>query len=92
MPTKNWLSKLGAWLSHLLVFKGFGVASVLLAGLLGLSGLSVLANTPKQRLYRHWVWGTFIIIWLSIGFGFIFKSYPNLGGTIGYELNLFFQV
>ena len=91
VTTKNWLSKLGAWLSHLLVFKGFGVASVLLAGLLGLSGFSVLANNPKQRLYRHWVWGTFIIIWLSIGFGFIFKSYPNLGGTIGYELNLFFQ-
>ena len=31
------------------------------------------------------------IDFVRIGFGFIFKSYPNLGGTIGYELNLFFQ-
>ena len=66
VPTKNWLSKLGAWLSHLLVYKGFGVASVLFALLVGLSGISVLVNSSKQRLYSHWVWGTYIVIMLSI--------------------------
>ncbi|MEC8723718.1 MAG: DNA translocase FtsK 4TM domain-containing protein, partial [Bacteroidota bacterium] len=28
-PTENWLSKSGAWISHFLVFKGFGVASII---------------------------------------------------------------
>ena len=89
--TKNLLSKFGAWISHLLVFKGFGLASVIFAALLGLSGLSVLTTASMQRLYRHWIRGTLIVLWSALVFGFIFKSYPNLGGTIGYELNLFLQ-
>ena len=89
--TENWLSKFGAWISHFLVFKGFGVASIILAGLMGLSGVSVLTGTSKTKLYRHWFWGTLIVIWISVAFGFAFQQFPNLGGTIGYELNLFLQ-
>ena len=91
VATKNWLSKIGAWISHLLVYKGFGVASVLFAGLVAISGTTVLLNTSKQRLYRRWIWGTLVVIWMSITFGFLFSSFPNLGGTIGYQMNLFFQ-
>ncbi|MGC6525651.1 MAG: DNA translocase FtsK, partial [Flavobacteriaceae bacterium] len=40
---------------------------------------------------RHWIWGTLIIIWCSMTLGYVFKSLPNLGGTIGYQLNLFLQ-
>ena len=90
-PTENWLSKSGAWISHFLVFKGFGVASIILASLLSLSGVSVLADTSKTKLYQHWFWGTLIAIWISVAFGFAFQQFPNLGGTIGYELNLFLQ-
>ena len=91
VETKNWLSKIGAWISHLLVFKGFGVASILFSGLVAMSGITVLLNTSKQRLYRQWIWGTLIVIWTSITFGFLFSSFPNLGGIIGFQLNLFFQ-
>ena len=91
IPANNWLSKIGAWMSHLLVFKGFGIASFLFSGLLVISGVSVLMNTSKQRLFRHWIWGTLIIIWCSMTLGYVFKSLPNLGGTIGYQLNLFLQ-
>ena len=90
-PTENWLSKSGAWISHFLVFKGFGVASIILASLLSLSGVSVLAGTSKTKLYQHWFWGTLIAIWISVALGFTFQQFPNLGGTIGYELNLFLQ-
>ena len=27
IQSNNWLSKIGAWISHFLVFKGFGIAS-----------------------------------------------------------------
>ena len=91
VPTKNWLSKIGAWISHLLVFKGFGMASFLFSGLLVLSGITVLLNTSKQRLFRHWIWGVLGIIWLSITMGYAFHTLPNLGGTVGYQLNLFLQ-
>jgi S-DNA-T family DNA segregation ATPase FtsK/SpoIIIE len=88
---ENWLNKIGAWVSELLVYKGFGVFSFIFSGLLLLSGVSVLANSNKKRLWRNWFWGTLIIIWGSILFGFIFNRAPNLGGTIGYELNIFIQ-
>ncbi|MGC6438141.1 MAG: DNA translocase FtsK [Flavobacteriaceae bacterium] len=91
IPTNNWLSKFGAWISHLLVYKGFGIASVLFSGLLAISGVTVLMNTSKQRLFRHWFWGTLIIIWLSITTGYAFNAFPALGGVIGYEMNLFLQ-
>ena len=87
----NWLSKIGAWVSQLLVYKGFGVSSFIFSGLLLLSGISVLANSSKKRLWRNWFWGTLVIIWGSIVFGFAFHSAPKLGGTIGYELNLLLQ-
>ena len=89
--SNNWLSKIGAWISHLLVFKGFGIASFLFSGLFIVSGATVLMNTSKQRLFSHWIWGVLAIIWLSISMGYAFKSLPNLGGTIGYQLNLFLQ-
>jgi S-DNA-T family DNA segregation ATPase FtsK/SpoIIIE len=89
--TENWLSKIGAWVSELLIYNGFGVFSFIFSGLIVLSGVSILANSNKKRLWRNWFWGTIIIIWGSILFGFIFSSAPNLGGTIGYELNIFIQ-
>ena len=89
--TDNWLSKIGAWISELLIYKGFGVSSFIFSGLMLLSGVSVLANSSKKRLWRNWFWGTLIVIWGAILFGFVFHSAPKLGGSIGYELNILFQ-
>ena len=88
VETNNWLSKVGAWVSQLLIYKGFGVSSFIFSGLLFLSGVSVLSNSSKKRLQQNWFWGTLIIIWGSIVFGFVFNMAPKLGGVIGYELNL----
>ena len=89
--TDNWLSKIGAWISELLIYKGFGISSFIFSGLILLSGVSVLANSSKKRLWRNWFWGTLIIMWGAILFGFVFHSAPKLGGSIGYELNILFQ-
>ena len=91
IDTNNWLSKVGAWISHLLIYKGFGVTSFIVSGLLLLSGISVLANSSKKRLWRNWFWGTLVIIWGSMVFGFVFHTAPKLGGTIGFELNILLQ-
>jgi S-DNA-T family DNA segregation ATPase FtsK/SpoIIIE len=91
ITTNNWLSKIGAWISDVLVYKGFGVASFIFSGLFVVSGVTVLMNTSKERLFNHWIWGVLAIIWFSITMGYVFNSFPNLGGTIGYQLNVFFQ-
>jgi S-DNA-T family DNA segregation ATPase FtsK/SpoIIIE len=88
---KNWASQLGAWVSELFITKGFGIPSFIFAGLLFLSGVYVTLNLKKVKLRKHWIWGTLIVIWLSIFFGFFTHKYDLLGGTIGYEMNHFFQ-
>ncbi|NOY47602.1 MAG: DNA translocase FtsK [Chlorobi bacterium] len=91
IKAQNWLSKFGAWVSDLFIYRGFGIASFVFSGLIFLSGLYVLLNISKAKLFRHWFWGTLIVIWFSILFGFLAQSKPLLGGTIGFELNSFFQ-
>ncbi len=87
----NWLSKVGAWLSDLFIYKGFGIASFIFSGLIFISGIYVLLNIKKSRLWRHWFWGILVIIWFSVFFGFFAGKNALLGGTIGYEVNQILQ-
>ncbi|MCK8479704.1 DNA translocase FtsK [Psychroserpens algicola] len=91
VESQNWLNKLGAWISDFFINKGFGVASFIFSGLVFLSGIYITLDINKARLRRHWIWGTLIIIWLSVFFGFFSHKYDTLGGTIGFEMNTFFQ-
>ncbi|RBP32811.1 S-DNA-T family DNA segregation ATPase FtsK/SpoIIIE [Oceanihabitans sediminis] len=91
VEAENWLSKTGAWLSDFFIQRGFGVSSFIFSGLVSLSGIYILLKLKLEKLRRHWFWGTSIVIWFSILFGFF--SYKNdfLGGTIGFEINDFLQ-
>ncbi len=91
VKTKNWLSKIGAWLSHLFIYQGFGVPSFIFSGLIFISGVYLLTNLNKSRLWKHWFWGTLIVIWTSICFSFFAGNNSILGGTIGFEINSFLQ-
>lgn len=92
VESQNWLNKLGAWVSDFFIMRGFGVASFIFSGLLFLSGVYVTLDLKKTKLIKHWIWGTLIAIWLSIFFGFFAHQYSGvLGGTIGFEMNSFFQ-
>ena len=91
VEAKNWASQFGAKLSEWFITKGFGLPSFIFSGLLFLSGVYVTLNLKLSRLRKHWIWGTLIVIWLSIFFGFFTHKYDILGGVIGYEMNHFFQ-
>lgn len=90
-PVENWLGKFGAYISDLFIYRGFGAASFLFVKLLFLSGAFLLLDLPFKRLKNTWFWDLFAIIILSICFGFFAVTLPELGGTVGYEMNLFFQ-
>jgi S-DNA-T family DNA segregation ATPase FtsK/SpoIIIE len=85
--SKSWVNLI--FLSDLIVYKGFGLASFLFVRLFFLTGIffdiDISANTE-----RNLVLGSIAIIVLSVLFGFA-TSVPELGGTVGYELNLFLQ-
>jgi len=87
----NWLGKMGAFLADLFIYKGFGAASFLFVKLFFLTGAFMVLDLPLKKLKNTWFWDLFAIIILSILFGFFANSIPELGGTIGYEMNLFFQ-
>jgi S-DNA-T family DNA segregation ATPase FtsK/SpoIIIE len=88
---QNWLGKFGAFLSDLIVYQGFGLASFLFVRLFFLTGIFLILGISANKLKGIWFWDLFAIIVLSVLFGFFATSVPELGGTVGYELNLFLQ-
>lgn len=88
---KNWVAEVGNELGHFFIYRGFGVPSFIFSGLLFLSGVFTLMNISKSKLWKHWFWGTLIVIWSSILLGFFGEKISMLGGTIGFELNSFLQ-
>jgi S-DNA-T family DNA segregation ATPase FtsK/SpoIIIE len=87
----NWLGKFGAFLADLIVYKGFGLAAFIFVRLFFLTGIYMVLGLPLKKLKNIWFWDLFVIIILSVLFGFFATSVPELGGTIGYELNSFSQ-
>ena len=88
---QNWLGKFGAFLADLLIYKGFGIPSFIFVRLFFLTGLFLILDISLRKLKNIWFWDLFVIMILSVLFGFFATSLPELGGTIGYELNLFSQ-
>jgi S-DNA-T family DNA segregation ATPase FtsK/SpoIIIE len=88
---QNWLGKFGAYTADLFIYRGFGVASFLFVKLLFLSGAFLLLDLPIKKLKNTWFWDLFAILVLSMTFGFFATTIPELGGTVGYEMNQFIQ-
>ena len=88
---QNWLGKFGAYLADLFIYRGFGVASFLFVKLFFLSGAFLVLDLPVHKLKNTWFWDLFALVVLSILFGFFAYTLPELGGTIGFEMNLFLQ-
>lgn len=88
---QNWLGKVGAYLSNFFIYEGFGAASFLFVKLFFLTGAFMVLDLPLKKLKSTWFWDLFAVVLLSILFGFFANTIPELGGIIGYEMNLFFQ-
>lgn len=88
---KNWLSKFGAFISHSLIYKGFGIPMLSLPVMLFITGIYLFLNLKLFKLRALWFWGLYLIIWFSLSLGFFMTSSPILGGVVGYEMNDFLQ-
>jgi S-DNA-T family DNA segregation ATPase FtsK/SpoIIIE len=87
LQTENWLNKFGTQMGHMFVYKGFGIASLIPAILLTLTGLYYFFDSDKNTLWGKWFWGLLTMLWLSICLGFFTASGGLLSGVIGFELN-----
>lgn len=87
----NIISKLGAKVSHFFIYKGFGVASIIIAVLLCITGIYYFFDYAKTKLKKLWFWGITVMLWISITFGFSKAYYGILSGVVGFEINDFLQ-
>ncbi len=91
IKTQNWLRTFGSNIGHLFVYKGLGVASVIPAFLILLTGVYLFFDFTKKQLKKFWFWGMLVAVWLSVFFGFFATKSTLLSGTIGFETNDFMQ-
>lgn len=91
LEAENWLGKLGAYLADFFLYQGFGVTSFLFVRVLFLVGAYMVLDMSLSKLKKNFFWDGFLIIIGSILFGFLWDYLPQLGGVIGYEMNLFIQ-
>jgi len=82
---ENTLGVLGAWISYIFIYKGFGLASFAFVLLFIASGIVLLTSTEPIPLAATVRYSFFAGIWLSLSMGFIFaEQFPVLGGSFGY--------
>lgn len=84
---KNWLGKLGAYISDFILLKGFGIGSFVLPVLLFFSGLYILLQVSLKKMRKPWLFGILGMIWFSLLFGFLKLNNPLFAGTVGFELD-----
>ena len=87
----NWLGKFGAYLADFFLYKGFGVASFLFVRILCLAGIYLILDISIGKIKRTLFWDLYLIIVLSVLFGFFWNYLPQLAGTVGFEMNTYVQ-
>jgi len=83
---KNWLGKIGAYISDSIIRKGFGIGSFILPILLFLTGTYLLLNINLKKIGKSWFFGILGMIWTSILFGIIDLDNTLFSGFVGLEV------
>ena len=84
----NLLGRLGAYISHFFIYKGFGVASLLFCTFFFVVGINLLFERKVFSIWRNLKYVTFGLLIASVTFAFIFPSaaFP-FGGRVGDMIN-----
>jgi S-DNA-T family DNA segregation ATPase FtsK/SpoIIIE len=87
IESSNLLNKLGAEISHLMIYEGVGIAAYMFAYLILSSGLFLFFNLQKKTIVQQWTWGVYYILLVALIAARFEKLFPFLGGKMGYELS-----
>ncbi len=86
-PVANWLGKFGAWTSHLLVYRWFGLASFAFPLVFFVLGFKALFNISVLPVSKTLTASALFTVWLSAFLGFFSGHISYLGGAFGFQLN-----
>ena len=80
----NLLGRLGAWVSHFFIYKGFGVASMFVCTFFFVVGVNFLFSKKVFSVWRNLRYVIVGMIVISVAFAFVFaKSDFAFGGAVG---------
>ena len=84
----NLLGRLGAFISHFFIYKGFGIASLLICTFFFIVGINLLFSRKVFSIWRNLRYVTFGLLVLCVSLAFIFgKSNFPFGGGVGVMLS-----
>ena len=86
-PVANWLGKFGAWISHLFIYRWFGLASFGFPLLFFVLGVKALFNTDVLPPGKTTAAVVVFTVWTSVLLGYFSDRIDYLGGTFGYQVN-----
>ena len=91
VEVENLLGKTGAYISHLFIYKLFGVSSFILPIILFVSSYYILFNKKIFDLFGKINWLLLLLIWTTILSGYLRSYFPVQSGIVGFEVNLFLE-
>lgn len=85
-PVANWTGRLGAWLSHVLVFRGAGIASIVIGLWAAALGLNLLYDRKSFPAMRYLRWFSILLLITAPALAYLFPhaAFP-FGGALGNE-------
>lgn len=86
-PVNNWLGKIGAWTSHLFIYKWFGISSFTFSFIFFIIGFKWLLAIELLPITRSVINSIVLMIWSSLFFGYFAGTVNYLGGSFGYHIN-----
>ena len=80
----NLLGRLGAYMSHLFIYNGFGIASLLICTFFIVVGTNLLFNRKVFSIWRNLKYVTVGLLVLSVSLSFVFQNFEfRFGGGVG---------
>lgn len=86
-PVENWLGKFGAWSSHLLIYRWFGLGSIFIPFVMFILGFKFLLNISLLPIGRTISTSALFTVWFSLFLGYFADKITYIGGTFGYQSN-----
>jgi S-DNA-T family DNA segregation ATPase FtsK/SpoIIIE len=85
----NLLGRLGAWISHFFIYRGFGISSLLFCTFFFVAAINLLFERKVFSIWRNLKYITFGLVLASVAFAYLFPSHYNggfefpFGGRVG---------
>jgi S-DNA-T family DNA segregation ATPase FtsK/SpoIIIE len=87
VQVSNWLGKFGAWTSHLLFYRWFGISSFGIPFLLFLLGVRIAFDKTFLPIAKTVKRVFVLMVWSSILLGYFSYAVNYAGGSFGYYIN-----